>query len=91
MRRYFNAERNIGGNPYQIFVGQVTAIYVYCWIRKGAILCAEQLILGVETSRYIDSFVLEIIFDPGMFVIDLNGLKSNLTSALSFSDMLSCV
>ena len=28
--------------------------------------------------------LLEIIFDSRMFVIDLSGLKSNLTSALSF-------
>ena len=28
--------------------------------------------------------LLEIIFNSGMFAIDLSGLKSNLTSALSF-------
>ena len=58
---YQYAERNIGGNPYQIFVGQVTTIDVYCWIREGSILCAEQLIFGVETSRYIDLWKLHSI------------------------------
>ena len=33
-------------------------------------------------GKYID-------FVSGTFVIDLNGLKANLTSALSFSDMSS--
>ena len=35
--------------------------------------------------------LLEIIFDSDMFFIDLEVLKSNLTSALSFSDMSSCI
>ena len=35
--------------------------------------------------------LLEIIFNSDTFVIDLNGLKSNLTSARSFSDMSSYV
>ena len=35
--------------------------------------------------------LLEIIFDSRMSVIDLNELKSNLTTAISFGDMSSCV
>ena len=37
------------------FAGQVAAIDAYCWIHKAAILCAEELILGTETSRYVES------------------------------------
>ena len=33
------------------FADQVAAVDVYCWIHKAAIFCAEELILGVETSR----------------------------------------
>ncbi|KAJ7364966.1 Rad2 nuclease [Desmophyllum pertusum] len=33
------------------FAGQVAAIDEYCWIHKAAIYCAEELILGIETSR----------------------------------------
>lgn len=37
------------------FAGQVAAIDAYCWIHKAAILCAEELILGTESSRYVES------------------------------------
>ena len=54
VRRYSFAESNIGGNAYQIFVGQVAAIDVYFWIHKGAILCAESKHRGKSTiGNYI--------------------------------------
>ena len=42
-------------------------------------------------SKHRGTSTIGIIFDSRMFVIDLNGLKSNLTTALSFWDMSSCV
>ena len=41
------------------FAGQVAAIDAYCWIHRAAIFCAEELILGIETSRCVE---LSLIF-----------------------------
>ena len=33
------------------FSGKVAAIDAYCWLHKAAIFCAEEIILGIETTR----------------------------------------
>ena len=63
------------------FAGQVAAIDAYCWIHRAAIFCAEELILGIETSRCVE---LNIIFHFDIFEYDLNRLKLIFTSTLSF-------
>lgn len=45
------------------FAGQVAAVDAYCWIHKAAIYCAEELILGTETSRYVALLLLFSISD----------------------------
>ena len=37
------------------FSGKVAAIDAYCWIHKAAIFCAEEIILGIETMRYVST------------------------------------
>jgi exonuclease-1 len=34
------------------FSGKTAAVDGYCLLHKGAVLCAEELITGQETSRY---------------------------------------
>ena len=63
------------------FAGQVAAIDAYCWIHRAASFCAEELILGIETSRCVE---LNFIFHFDIFEYDLNRLKLIFTSTLSF-------
>ena len=63
------------------FAGQVAAIDAYYWIHRAAIFCAEELILGIETSRCVE---LNIIFHFDIFEYDLNRLKLIFTSTLYF-------
>ena len=37
------------------FSGKVAAIDVYCWLHKTVIFCAEGIILGIETPRYVST------------------------------------
>ena len=37
------------------FSGKVAAIDVYCWLHKTVIFCVEEIILGIETTRYVSS------------------------------------
>ena len=37
------------------FSGKVAAIDAYCWLHKAAIFCAEEIILGIETTRYVST------------------------------------
>ncbi|CAH3144950.1 unnamed protein product [Porites evermanni] len=39
------------------FSGKVAAIDVYCWLHKTFIFCVEEIILGIETTRYNDMCV----------------------------------
>ncbi|CAH3199280.1 unnamed protein product [Porites evermanni] len=36
------------------FSGKVAAIDVYCWLLETVVFCVEEIILGIETTRYID-------------------------------------
>ena len=36
--------------------GKVAAIDVYCWLHKNVIFCVEEIILGIETTRYESTF-----------------------------------
>ncbi|CAH3121715.1 unnamed protein product [Porites lobata] len=36
------------------FSGKVAAIDVYCWLHETVIFCVEEIILGIEKTRYID-------------------------------------
>ena len=38
------------------FSGKVAAIDVYCWLHKTVIFCVEEIILGIETTRYVSTF-----------------------------------
>ena len=37
------------------FSGKVAAIDVYCWLHKTVIFCVEEIILGIETTRYVST------------------------------------
>ena len=37
------------------FCGKVAAIDAYCLLHKAAIFCAEEIILGIETTRYVST------------------------------------
>ena len=41
------------------FSGKVATIDVYCWLHKTVIFCVEEIILGIETMRYVsEPFIL---------------------------------
>ena len=41
---------------FEIFLsGKVAAIDVYCWLHKTVIFCVEEIILGIETTRYVST------------------------------------
>ena len=69
------------------FAGQVAAIDAYCWIHKAAILCAEELILGTETSRYVESEneCLSLIIWFCSYVVDLTEAEIELNVSNVFS------
>lgn len=71
------------------FAGQVTAVDVSYSIHKAAIFSAEQLILGIEASRYVGSPLLNGKLFPG--VSDILEFDLNLSSTLSFLDISTCV
>ena len=35
------------------FSGKVAAIDVYCWLHETVVFCVEEIILGIETTRYV--------------------------------------
>ena len=37
------------------FSGKVAAIDVYCWLHKTVVFCVEEIILGIETTRYVST------------------------------------
>ena len=37
------------------FSGKVAAIDVYCWLHETVIFCVEEIILGIETTRYVST------------------------------------
>ena len=37
------------------FSGKVATIDVYCWLHKTVIFCVEEIILGIETTRYVST------------------------------------
>ena len=69
------------------FAGQVAAIEAYCWIHKAAILCTEELILGTESSRYVESEneCLSLIIWFCSYVVDLTEAEIELNVSNVFS------
>ena len=41
------------------FSGKVAAIGVNCWLHKTVIVCVEEIILGIETTRYVSTLRFE--------------------------------
>ena len=37
------------------FSGKVAAIDVYCWLHETVVFCVEEIILGIETTRYVST------------------------------------
>ena len=73
------------------FSGKVAAVDVYCWLHK-AIFCAEEIILGIETTRYVSTLrsytclkclILNVSFSFFIFC-------PLLTSDFIFSGTLTC-
>jgi len=52
--------------------GQVIVVDDFCWIYKAIIFSAEQMILGIEASRFVESLPLKDKIFP--FLVSSNSI-----------------
>ena len=62
--------------------GQVIAVDDFCSIYKATIFSAEQMIFGIEASRFVESLRLINYFVSDVFEFHLNLLELKLPSAV---------